>query len=59
MENYQIRVVEEQNELNSKIDKLRAFLESEPDVDTTLLLIQCHVMISYSQVLQARIAEWK
>jgi hypothetical protein len=60
MEAYQARVIEEKKELDAKISKLNAFLDSAeaeilPAVDLQLLITQWVHMSLYSSILQRRI----
>ena len=55
---YQVRVIEEKAELDAKIQKLAAFLESKPmleDRAAELLSAQFGVMNEYSAILESRI----
>lgn len=60
MEAFQQRVVDEETELNAKIEKLTAFLHGEtfdglPLVERARLSQQLTYMLSYSAVLHERI----
>lgn len=60
LEAYQQRVVDEKQELDSKLDKLRAFLKTDtalgmPFLDRNLMVEQERVMTKYSDVLAERI----
>lgn len=58
---YQLRVIEEQSELQAKIDKLKAFINNSDafnnlsERDRELLIWQQGSMMSYSAILQLRI----
>jgi hypothetical protein len=56
---YQTRVIEEKAELDTKIQKLAAFLETAPPLEdraAELLSAQLGVMNEYSAILESRIA---
>lgn len=60
MKEYQLRVIEEQKELNDKFHKLSSFLNSDKILDTTpeeqhRLIRQMVFMEAYSNVLSERI----
>ena len=60
MEPYQQRVIDEQEELESKLQKLNEFLDSGAMVSATEqenLLKQSRIMTEYFEILQKRI-EW-
>jgi len=64
MKDYQLRVVEEQKDLNEKISKLSAFIGGEifPTLgqgEQTLLSQQLTAMSVYSDILGRRIALFK
>lgn len=57
---YQQRVVDERQELEARLDKLRAFLKTEtclqmPFKERNLLAMQVRVMAEYSEILASRI----
>ena len=61
---HQQRVVEEKEQLDDKIQKLEAFLNSDKielvdGHERTLLGSQLHAMKTYSAFLNARIQYWK
>jgi len=61
MEAYQERVVEEKKELDDKIEKLAAFLQTDtfgnlPDVEQARMTRQKRAMKEYSKALGERIA---
>jgi len=61
---YQQRVVEEKKELDAKIERIAAFLDSEEfnnvEADEQHLIVQQEfVMVIYSNVLSQRIAAFK
>ena len=63
MLDYQQRVVEEQQVLEEKLEKLNAFNQSDKfqdlnSVDQNLLLIQAGVMYTYNETLKARISRF-
>jgi hypothetical protein len=63
MEDWQLRVLAEQDELFSKIEKLKEFIEGETYASLTLqakdvLIIQLSAMATYSAVLNLRMAEF-
>ena len=58
------RVEEELKELETKFEKLGAFLNSERSanvkgVNRALLYMQCHTMASYITILKARLDNWE
>lgn len=59
MEEYQKRMVEEYKELNTKIDKLRAFLATKEDTLSVeqfrLMKSQLYSMLTYSSILLMRL----
>jgi hypothetical protein len=60
MNNFKIRLLDEENILNSNIEKLYDFIQSEKfnkidDVQKPLLLIQLNAMRTYWRCLTARI----
>jgi len=58
---YQLRVLEERKELGAKLEKLAAFLASNPDIsdtDRNLLIRQNRIMQDYSAILAERIAHF-
>jgi len=63
MKDYQIRVLEEKNELDARISRLENFVKSETfvtvvDSDKDRLTHQLSVMKSYSAILGERIARF-
>ena len=64
MEPHQQRVVDEANELEDKLTKLSAFIESSPvfagldSMQQDLLKAQAGVMSAYLQILKLRIASF-
>lgn len=61
MEAHQLRVVEEKTELDSKLEKLQNFFETETfaqidKAEQSRLTRQVEVMGSYSEILQERIS---
>jgi hypothetical protein len=58
MEDYQLRVIKEAEELDSKISKLDVYLESINQGDS-LLVEQINAMEDYSLILHKRIATFK
>lgn len=61
MSDFKTRLLEEKAQLDERREKLVAFQESEaftniPPVQQTLLNIQSHAMLTYSQILLERIA---
>lgn len=63
LEPYQIRVIQEKQELDQKLEKLMSYLESAhfaslPEYDRALLTMQSAVMANYSLVLGLRITEF-
>ena len=61
MEAYQKRVIAEKEELDTKIEKLKAFLDLhfENSYEIGLLMRQFVFMTSYSNVLGVRLAAFK
>ena len=64
MEAYQQRVIDERNELEEKINRLRVFIGTGTyirldTIDRELLRAQITLMISYSRVLTRRIERFK
>jgi len=62
MEAYQQRVIDEKNELDERLEKLRSFLSQVKcidDIELYLLKRQKRVMIEYSKILGARIYHFK
>ena len=60
MKSYQQRVIDEQEELESKLQKLNEFLDGGAMISATEqenLLKQARIMTEYSEILQTRI-EW-
>ena len=63
-QDWQLRVVEEKSELDTKIANLRVFIRS-PKFDTVSqseqwrMTTQMHTMVQYSAILGARIGEWQ
>lgn len=59
MEEYQKRMVEEYEELNTKIDKLRTFLATKEDTLSVeqfrLMKSQLYSMLTYSSILLMRL----
>lgn len=60
---WQLRVIEEKRELDEKLEKLRAFFETEPfntliGDDQMLLQEQARYMDTYSAVLHSRISRF-
>lgn len=61
MQPHELRVLEEKKELDSKLEKLNAFLSnpkfigSLDEVDKALLQLQSGIMENYSKCLQLRI----
>lgn len=61
---HQQRVVEEMDELDGKIRRLRGFIETSstfrdlPAVDQSLLRVQLHAMTAYSEVLDLRVSRF-
>ena len=64
MGDFKSRLVEEQEQLEEKLNKLNTFNQSEkantidPD-QKSLLLIQAGIMYSYNEVLKARLKLWQ
>ena len=61
---YQQRVIEEMNDLNAKIERLKAFADSTEfaaldAVDSGLLIAQCEAMSAYSTILGLRIIRFR
>lgn len=61
MEDFKTRLVQEQKELEEKLDKLNTFNESDKFQELeyaqrTLLIIQAGAMYTYNECLKARIA---
>lgn len=61
MENFKTRLVQEQKELEEKLDKLNTFNESAKFQELeyaqrTLLIIQAGAMYTYNECLKARIS---
>lgn len=64
MSTYQYRVVEDRDELEEKVNKLKAFTNSDkiyeiPKTDARLLQRQLVCMEAYLQILNLRIEEFK
>ena len=64
MEDWQLRVVQEDADLKEKLKKLNAYLDgvtvsAENQVAISLLHIQQAIMYSYATILSARIALFK
>ena len=60
MKPHQLRVIEEKNELDQKLNALLIFMDGEvfqslSAIDQSLLVIQSNLMASYSTVLKSRI----
>jgi hypothetical protein len=61
-EAYMQRVIDERDDLVGKIERLTAFIESNPiyvglpDEDRFLLAVQCTAMKVYAEILNRRIA---
>jgi len=60
MQPHEQRVIDEREELESKLAKLRIFLHSKvfktlADFDQSLLMTQANVMANYSEILRLRI----
>jgi len=60
MENFKTRLIDEQKQLEEKLDKLDAFLISEKineidDIQKALLQVQAVAMNTYNQCLKERI----
>lgn len=61
MEDFKTRLVQEQKELEEKLDKLNTFNESDKFQELeyaqrTLLIIQASAMYTYNECLKARIS---
>jgi hypothetical protein len=61
MQAHQQRVVDEKTDLDSKLEKLRAFMSGTfykglPDAERGRLLTQAGIMYNYSNILSERIA---
>lgn len=61
MSSFRSRLFEERNQLNERIEKLRAFIldtkfEELPDIDRNDLREQITYMVEYSKVLERRVA---
>ena len=61
MEDFKTRLVQEQKELEEKLDKLNTFNESDKFqeleyIQRALLIIQAGAMYTYNECLKARIA---
>lgn len=61
MEDFKTRLVQEQKELEEKLDKLNTFNESDKFqeleyIQRSLLIIQAGAMYTYNECLKARIA---
>jgi hypothetical protein len=64
LQEYQIRVVDEQRELQSRLDKLSAFVSSPnfgmlPEAEQDRMFRQANVMAQYNAILRERIAAFK
>ena len=60
MEDYQLRVIEEERQLEERLDRLQKFLTTRRDVyvrmeDLDLLVLQADIMQAYLRVLNIRI----
>ena len=62
MRQFQLRVCKEANDLNEKLDKLKAFIEASGDElprdEFYRLLTQRDIMKAYHSILSARIMEF-
>lgn len=63
LEPYQIRVIQEKQELDQKLEKLKSYMESAhfadlPEYDRKLLEFQAMTMTHYSLILETRIVEF-
>ncbi len=56
-ENWQLRVMDEDKELEDKINKLGTYLEKQNEPDP-LLVIQYSTMVTYFTILEARISKF-
>ena len=61
MQDYQLRVVNEKDELDSKIERLRIAIETKPEFvkNDPLLAVQLPIMQDYSAILAQRIKAFK
>ena len=66
MENWQQRIIDEKEELDTKLTKLEKFIYNEegtfnslPSIDQNLLGRQAEIMAEYSAILRKRIARWQ
>jgi hypothetical protein len=60
MEDYQLQVIEEERQLEERLDRLQKFLTTRRDVyvrmeDLDLLVLQADIMQAYLRVLNIRI----
>lgn len=58
-ESWQMRVIEEAEELDYKIEKLKAYLDTDHGPEVPNLKIQLSIMLSYSQILHVRIEDFE
>ena len=56
-ENWQLRVMDEDKELEDKINKLGTYLEKQNEPDP-LLVIQYSTMVTYFTILETRISKF-
>ena len=66
MENWQQRIIDEKEELDTKLTKLEKFIYNEEgtfnslsNMNQNLLRAQAEIMAEYSAVLRRRIAGWQ